>query len=186
MCQVAVASWHLTEYGMRRNSHETQEPISVSHKMSSQIAKFMGPTWGPPGSSRPQMGPMLVPWNLLLAIRVNNRSCKISKLCDCILNCPIVMKFVLAALLLRRLSNCWSYSITLSNNLMRLWACVRHNNETSYAILKWAPGPCFNSKTLFFKYSAMPLLRSHISQKYQQKTPISSIWLIFCLNYCNY
>ena len=24
-----------------------------------QIAKFMGPTWGPPGSCRPQMGPML-------------------------------------------------------------------------------------------------------------------------------
>ena len=31
----------------------------------SQIAKFMGPTWGPPGSCRPQMGPMLVPWTLL-------------------------------------------------------------------------------------------------------------------------
>ena len=27
----------------------------------SQIAKFMGPTWGPPGSCRPQMGPMLAP-----------------------------------------------------------------------------------------------------------------------------
>ena len=30
-----------------------------------QIAKFMGPTWGPPGSWRPQMGPMLAPWTLL-------------------------------------------------------------------------------------------------------------------------
>ena len=30
-----------------------------------QIAKLMGPTWGPPGSCRPQMGPMLVPWTLL-------------------------------------------------------------------------------------------------------------------------
>ena len=28
---------------------------------TSQIAKFMGPTWGPPGSCRPQMGPMLAP-----------------------------------------------------------------------------------------------------------------------------
>ena len=26
------------------------------------VARFMGPTWGPPGSCRPQMGPMLVPW----------------------------------------------------------------------------------------------------------------------------
>ena len=30
-----------------------------------QIAKFMGPTWGPSGSSWPQMGPMLAPWALL-------------------------------------------------------------------------------------------------------------------------
>ena len=30
-----------------------------------QIARFMGPTWDPPGSCRPQMGPMLVPWTLL-------------------------------------------------------------------------------------------------------------------------
>ena len=36
-----------------------------------QIAKFMGPTWGPPGSYRPQMGPMLAPWTLLSGI---NRS----------------------------------------------------------------------------------------------------------------
>ena len=33
----------------------------------SQIAKFMGPAWGPPGSCRPQMGPMLAPWILLSA-----------------------------------------------------------------------------------------------------------------------
>ena len=32
----------------------------------SQIARFMGPTWGPPGSCRTQMGPMLAPRTLLL------------------------------------------------------------------------------------------------------------------------
>ena len=31
----------------------------------SQIAKFMGPTWGPPGSCRPQMGPMLAQWSMI-------------------------------------------------------------------------------------------------------------------------
>ena len=36
-----------------------------------QIAKFMGPTWGPPGSCRNQMGPMLAPWILLSASIVN-------------------------------------------------------------------------------------------------------------------
>ena len=35
---------------------------------SSQIAKFMGPTWGPPGPCRPQMGPMLAPWTLLSGV----------------------------------------------------------------------------------------------------------------------
>ena len=30
-----------------------------------QIAKIMGPTWGPPGSYRPQVGPMQVPWIFL-------------------------------------------------------------------------------------------------------------------------
>ena len=32
-----------------------------------QIAKFMGPTWGPSESCRPQMGPMLAPWATLLS-----------------------------------------------------------------------------------------------------------------------
>ena len=30
-----------------------------------QIAKFIGPTWGPSGSCRPQMGPMLAQWTLI-------------------------------------------------------------------------------------------------------------------------
>ena len=30
-----------------------------------QIAEFMGPTLDPPGSCRPQMGPVLTPWTLL-------------------------------------------------------------------------------------------------------------------------
>ena len=39
--------------------------ISEQLHNRSQIAKFMGPTWGPPGSCRPQMGPMLVPWTFM-------------------------------------------------------------------------------------------------------------------------
>ena len=37
----------------------------LSSIATTQIAKFMGSTWGPPGSYRPQMGPMLAPWTLL-------------------------------------------------------------------------------------------------------------------------
>ena len=33
--------------------------------MLTQIAKFMGPTWGPPRSCRPQMGSTLAQWTLL-------------------------------------------------------------------------------------------------------------------------
>ena len=40
----------------------------IHEMLTSQIAKFMGPTWGPPGSCRPQMGPMLAPWILLSGI----------------------------------------------------------------------------------------------------------------------
>ena len=29
------------------------------------IARFMGPTWGPSGADRTQVGPMLAPWRLL-------------------------------------------------------------------------------------------------------------------------
>ena len=38
---------------------------STFRGVRSQITKFMGPTWGPSGSCRAQMGPMLAPWSLL-------------------------------------------------------------------------------------------------------------------------
>ena len=41
--------------------------ISADPYKHTQIAKFMGPIWGPPGSCRPQMGPMLAPQILLSA-----------------------------------------------------------------------------------------------------------------------
>ena len=39
-------------------------PVTDDAKLS-QLAKFKGPTWGPPGSCRPQMGLMLASWTLL-------------------------------------------------------------------------------------------------------------------------
>ena len=39
--------------------------INKRRPIPSQIAKYTGPTWGPPGSCRPQMGPMSAPWTLL-------------------------------------------------------------------------------------------------------------------------
>ena len=65
-CQTHVHCWLLIQpwtcgplsHGKWRNS---------SKKERTQIVKFMGPTWGPPGSCWPQMGPMLAPWTLRLS-----------------------------------------------------------------------------------------------------------------------
>ena len=40
------------------------------------IARFMGPTWGPPGSCRSQVGPMLAPWTLLSGHSNGMQICK--------------------------------------------------------------------------------------------------------------
>ena len=37
---------------------------SIPHEIS-LIARFIGPTWGPSGADRTQVGPMLAPWTLL-------------------------------------------------------------------------------------------------------------------------
>ena len=41
------------------------ETYCMNTVKATQIARFMGPTWGPPGSCRSQMGPMWAPWTLL-------------------------------------------------------------------------------------------------------------------------
>ena len=42
--------------------------VALSGLLTSLIAMFMEPTWGPPGSCRPQMDPMLAVWTLLSAV----------------------------------------------------------------------------------------------------------------------
>ena len=42
---------------------------------SYHIAKFMGPTWGPPGSCQPQMGPMFTQWILLSGVSTDWFTC---------------------------------------------------------------------------------------------------------------
>ena len=42
--------------------------IHIHHELqlhSTQIARFLWPTWSPPGPCRPQVGPMLAAWTLL-------------------------------------------------------------------------------------------------------------------------
>ena len=40
------------------------------HKISSLVARFVGPTWGPSGADRTQVGPMLAPWTLLSGVKL--------------------------------------------------------------------------------------------------------------------
>ena len=48
---------HVPLYG----HHGDHEPPGKHH----QIARFMGPTWGPSGADRTQVGSMLTPWTML-------------------------------------------------------------------------------------------------------------------------
>ena len=64
----------------------------------SQIAKFMGSTWGPSGSCRPQMGPVLASWTLLswmgcllwLFCTENWPYCDGTMLCCVVIICPCI------------------------------------------------------------------------------------------------
>ena len=55
----------------------------------SLIARFMGPTWGPSGADRTQVGPMLAPWTLLSGIAILWFSTRPAP----VLNCTSLMKF---------------------------------------------------------------------------------------------
>ena len=62
----------LSDYQLTKTSNKYQQPVRGTLpflpsflRITTQIAKFMGSTWDPPGACRPQMGPMLAPWTLL-------------------------------------------------------------------------------------------------------------------------
>ena len=75
-CHLAITESHCENKTTLRSSYrhlyiETALvliPLYSCCNMPSQIAKFMGPTWGQPGSCRPQMCPMLAPWTLLSGV----------------------------------------------------------------------------------------------------------------------
>ena len=58
--------------------------------LNTLIARFMGPTWGPSGADRTQVGPMLSPWTLLYGVALWNvwlyswslKSKTVSDICD--------------------------------------------------------------------------------------------------------
>ena len=69
-------SWHQTLLLMILHSQTLVDDswFFIDYVVISQIAKFMGPTWGSPGTCRPQMGPMLAPWTLLSGMSYHQMS----------------------------------------------------------------------------------------------------------------
>ena len=67
--------WSLKAFSSYTVPRETLKCLMLSIAISivwcwifcrySLIARFMGPTWGPSGADRTQVGPMLAPWTLL-------------------------------------------------------------------------------------------------------------------------
>ena len=50
----------------------------ISGWRPSLIARFMGPTWGPSGAERTQVGHMLAPWTLLSGLLIQVKVCKMT------------------------------------------------------------------------------------------------------------
>ena len=68
-CTITIFGWLFRCMPDNRHGFQlNQAPCIVIQSTVSHIAKFMGPTWGSPGSCRPQMSPMLAPWTLLLGV----------------------------------------------------------------------------------------------------------------------
>ena len=59
---------------MQTDKHLVEEIVLLQ----AQIARFMGPTWGPPGPCRPQMGPRLARWTLLSGYNLRKNATQIS------------------------------------------------------------------------------------------------------------
>ena len=75
MCELSPLRAWKWESILMRFGHLGEMELFVAHVSPPQwngrislIARFMGPTWGPSGADKTQVGPMLAPWTLLSVI----------------------------------------------------------------------------------------------------------------------
>ena len=61
--------------GQQNIIHNNWYPEKPSLGKATLIARFMGPTWGPSGTDRTQVGPMLAPWTLLSGYVILGQQC---------------------------------------------------------------------------------------------------------------
>ena len=68
-----IVAWYLCYIPATEGRETSTHSLTTQHWQSpSLIARFMGPTWGPSGANRAQMGPMLAPWTSALTITLAN------------------------------------------------------------------------------------------------------------------
>ena len=132
--------------------------LSIALNHPYQIAEFMGTTWSPPGSCRPQVGPMLTPWTLL-----SGYCCY--KIVTCIIqsmHMPVLFQLVLwfhflAAMLIssaHRIINNWLNDFKEGdlhlNECNLLTSCfVSHKQRRILLIMSRLPCDCFSACNLF-------------------------------------
>ena len=68
-----VISKHKNDTLLSAQAVRYSNAYTILKNKAYQTAKFMGPIWGPPGSCRPQMGPLLAPWTLLPGMHIVTR-----------------------------------------------------------------------------------------------------------------
>ena len=65
VCQLQVPPYWLPCWWFIFTWQDDRATRGASWKYTTLISRFMGPTWGPSGADRTQVGPMLAPWTLL-------------------------------------------------------------------------------------------------------------------------
>ena len=70
---------HNADYRLRHVCSQIEFFVGYRDKVVSLIAGFMGPTWGLPGASRTQVGPIGATWTLLSGLNWTSGSGEISK-----------------------------------------------------------------------------------------------------------
>ena len=73
---ITVHAYSLTPNGATCTCIMPKFLSSLHLRIYSLVTRYMGPTWGPPGSCRPQMGPMLAPLILLSGLAPNGTKCR--------------------------------------------------------------------------------------------------------------
>ena len=135
------------------------------------ITRFMGPTWGPSGTDRTQVGPMLAPWTLLSGwFNICSVSCALPESVHtyCLLT-PREQPWLKCDLTGKNLLRCQENAFEMSS---RKWLafCLDRNVSTVLSFTAWLPFPSRNRSY------------SRFSKEIKITRKIRLLWLYLCLS----